>query len=183
MTSDSTGARGAAASGAPIKLRDAPALRFADDFARLAALKGGEAEALEALDRPAAGRLTLCEFAYAAVTVREAAADEPAPPAAEDDPAAASAPSSRTAGAGGATSSRRRSAKPRAKSSGRGSRSGASTPPMRPSTGAGAGGRTNRQSNSSEGSGRYAASCDLKGRTGPHRRNTTPILPVGHSLR
>jgi hypothetical protein len=168
MTSDSTGARGGVARGAPIKLRDAPALLFADDFARLAALKGGEKEALEAVDRPdpgmlafirrealsscalaagrrqeleaqehadllarklvarfrdsvaagllaaaglfartglrqeippelwadakiefAAGRLTSGEFAYAAVTVHEAAADEPVPPAAEDDPAAA----------------------------------------------------------------------------------------------
>ncbi len=168
MKSDSTSARGGVARGAPIKLRDAPAFLFADDFARLAALKGGEAGALDALDRPdpgilafyrrealafsalsvgqrqeaearedadllarkivarfresaaagrlvaaglfartglrqeippelwaevkiefAAGRLTLGEFAYAAVTVREAAADEPAPPAAEDDPAAA----------------------------------------------------------------------------------------------
>ena len=57
MTSDSTSARGGAARGAPIKLRDAPASLFADDFARLAALKGGEKEALEALDRPDPGIL------------------------------------------------------------------------------------------------------------------------------
>jgi len=223
MKSDSTSARGGAARGGPIKLRDAPAFLFADDFARLAALKGGEAEALDALDRPdpgilafyrrealafgalsfeqreaaqaqedadllartlvarirdsaaagllaaaglfartglrqeippelwaevkiefAAGRLTLGEFAYAAVTVREAAADEPAPPAAEDDPAGPSAPSSTTAGAGGRRS-RRRSAKPPAKGSGRRSPSAASTPPRRPSTAASAGGPRKRQ--------------------------------------
>jgi len=57
MTSDSTSARGGVARGAPINLRDAPASLFADDFARLAALKGGEAEALEALDRPDPGIL------------------------------------------------------------------------------------------------------------------------------
>ncbi|HKN31432.1 MAG TPA: hypothetical protein VJY34_27575 [Roseiarcus sp.] len=168
MKSDSTSARGGVARGAPIKLRDAPAFLFADDFARLAALKGGEAGALDALDRPdpgilafyrrealafsalsvgqrqeaearedadllarklvarfresaasgrlaaaglfartglrqeippefwadakiefAAGRLTLGEFAYAAVTVREAAPNEPAPPPAQGDSAAA----------------------------------------------------------------------------------------------
>src|SRR5271166_716295 len=54
MKSDSTSARGGVARGAPIKLRDAPAFLFADDFARLAALKGGEAGALDALDRPEA---------------------------------------------------------------------------------------------------------------------------------
>src|SRR5208337_863866 len=55
--SDSTSARGGVARGAPIKLRDAPASFFAGEFARLAALKGGEAEALEALDRPDPGFL------------------------------------------------------------------------------------------------------------------------------
>ena len=71
-----------------------------------------------------------------------------APPAAEDDPAAAlrafledrPARARRRAQEGA-------SRKPPARGSGRRSRSGASTPPMRPSTGACAGGRTNRQAN------------------------------------
>jgi len=41
----------------PIKLSEAPARFFADDWARLALLKGGEAKALEALDNPDPGIL------------------------------------------------------------------------------------------------------------------------------
>ncbi len=160
MTSDSTSATGAAARGAPMKLRDAPASFFADDFGRFAALepldrpdpgilafhrrealafgalsvgRREEAEAQEEADLMArklvagfrdlaaagrlaaaglfartglrqeippelwadgkiefaAGRLTLGEFAYAAVTVSEVAPEELAPPAVPDDPAAA----------------------------------------------------------------------------------------------
>lgn len=41
----------------PIKLSEAPAHFFADDWARLASLKGGEAKALEALGHPDPGLL------------------------------------------------------------------------------------------------------------------------------
>ena len=84
MTSDSTSARGGVARGAPINLRDAPASLFADDFARLAALKGGEAEALEALDRPDPGILAFYRreaLAFGALSVgrrQEAEAQEDA---------------------------------------------------------------------------------------------------------
>ena len=84
VTSNSTSARGGAASGAPIKLRDAPASLFADDFARLAALEGGEAEALAALDRPDPGIIAFYRreaLAFGALSVgrrQEAEAQEEA---------------------------------------------------------------------------------------------------------
>ena len=55
MTSNSRSAGGGVARAKPIRLRDAPASLFAEEFKRLAALKGGEAKALEALDRPDPG--------------------------------------------------------------------------------------------------------------------------------